>query len=88
VPVAFLYFIAVSAKQKGLKMEIKLAQKGDLLKLKDMYRKIADNMAKSGIEIWDSLYPAEFIAEDIEKGRRELIFGKTATKHFILSALG
>ncbi len=41
----------------------------DLPQLKDMYGRIVKNMEEQGIPIWDEIYPAEFLAEDIEKQR-------------------
>lgn len=41
----------------------------DLPRLKAMYRKIVQNMESQGIFIWDDIYPAEFLAKDIEKRR-------------------
>lgn len=50
-------------------MDLRLAKKADLPELKSMYKKLIDNMNKNGIEIWDDIYPCEFLAEDIEENR-------------------
>lgn len=50
-------------------MEIRLASKEDLPQIKAVYRAIIEAMYKSGIEIWDEVYPCEFFAEDVERGR-------------------
>ncbi len=41
----------------------------DLPQLKEMYGRIVKNMEERGIQIWDDIYPSEFLAEDIEKKR-------------------
>ena len=48
-------------------MNFRLAVMQDLPQLKVMYRKIVKNMNEHGIQIWDDIYPCEFLAEDIEK---------------------
>ena len=48
-------------------MNFRLAVMQDLPQLKGMYRKIVKNMNEHGIQIWDDIYPCEFLAEDIEK---------------------
>ena len=48
-------------------MDFRLAAMKDLSQLKVMYRKIVKNMDEHGIQIWDDVYPCEFLAEDIEK---------------------
>ena len=47
-------------------MDLRLAEKSDLLQLKTMYEKIIDNMYKNNIRIWDEIYPCEFFQADIE----------------------
>lgn len=41
---------------------------GDLPALKEMYRGIVAAMAAQGLNIWDDVYPVEFLADDISKG--------------------
>lgn len=50
-------------------MDLRLAKKADLPELKIMYKKLIDNMIKNGIDIWDDIYPCEFLTEDIEENR-------------------
>lgn len=47
-------------------MIFRLADMNDLSALKIMYREIVENMNLHHIEIWDDIYPVEFIREDIE----------------------
>ena len=47
-------------------MKLRLANISDLPKLKNIFRKIVDNMNKSNIPIWDEIYPCEFLANDIK----------------------
>lgn len=46
-------------------MNLRLASLNDLPKLKVMYKEIIDNMNKNNIEIWDDIYPCEFLKDDI-----------------------
>ena len=48
-------------------MEIRLAKRDDLSRLKEMYRNIIDKMNREKIEIWNEIFPCEFLQEDIEK---------------------
>lgn len=48
-------------------MEVRLANLSDLSKLKSMYRQVVERMNRNHIEIWDDIYPIEFIHNDIEK---------------------
>ncbi len=41
---------------RGDKMEFRLANIGDLEELKDMYRKIVQNMNDNNIQIWTNQY--------------------------------
>ena len=41
-------------------MNLRLANINDLSKLKDVYRKIINNMNRNKIQIWDEIYPCEF----------------------------
>ena len=49
-------------------MQLRLAQTGDLPKIKEVYARIVHHMQKNGLEIWDEVYPCEFFAADIENG--------------------
>lgn len=46
-------------------MELRLAVISDLPTLKEVYKKIIDNMNNNNIEIWDNIYPCEFFENDI-----------------------
>lgn len=50
-------------------MDFRLAVMQDLKQLKAVYRQIVNHMNDQGIQIWDDIYPSEFLAEDIEKRR-------------------
>ena len=50
-------------------MNLRLANIDDLPKLKLIYEKIVDNMNRNNIEIWDDIYPCEFLSEDIKNNR-------------------
>lgn len=54
-------------------MNFRLADKNDLPVLKTMYQKIIDNMNRNNIQIWDEVYPCEFIQDDIEYNRLYLL---------------
>lgn len=54
-------------------MNLRLAERDDLPCLKLMYKKIIDNMNRNQIQIWDEIYPCEFLSEDIEKKRLYLL---------------
>jgi ribosomal protein S18 acetylase RimI-like enzyme len=54
-------------------MELRLANIGDLSKLKAVYRSIINNMNKNNISIWDEIYPCEFFSDDIENNRLYLL---------------
>ncbi|KPU44428.1 putative phosphinothricin acetyltransferase YwnH [Oxobacter pfennigii] len=47
-------------------MDLRLAKKNDLPRLKTMYEKIIDNMNKNNMRIWDEIYPCEFFQDDID----------------------
>ena len=49
-------------------MNIRLASMQDLGSLKQMYREIVHHMNENGIDIWDDVYPCEFLKDDIENG--------------------
>lgn len=50
-------------------MEFRLAVMEDLPQLKAVYQAIIQNMNRTGIPIWDDIYPCEFFAEDIKNNR-------------------
>lgn len=47
-------------------MIFRLANIDDLSEIKSMYKKIVENMNANHLNIWDEVYPVEFIEEDIE----------------------
>lgn len=47
-------------------MKLRLANIDDLPVLKIMYKKIIDNMKKNDIDIWDDIYPIDFLENDIK----------------------
>lgn len=61
---------------KVIGMDLRLANISDLPKLKDVYRKIIDNMKLNNISIWDEIYPCEFFSDDIENNRLYLLVGE------------
>ena len=50
-------------------MDFRLAVMQDLPQIKAVYRRIVNHMNAQDIQIWDDIYPSEFLAEDIEKQR-------------------
>ncbi len=50
-------------------MNIRLAVMDDLSRLKSMYGEIVAHMNETGIQIWDDVYPCEFLGSDIENNR-------------------
>lgn len=50
-------------------MELRKATLNDLPRIKAVFRDIVSEMYRSGIRIWDEVYPCEFFAEDIENDR-------------------
>ena len=66
-------------------MELRLASISDLPKLKEVYKKIIDNMNDNNIKIWDDIYPCEFFGNDINsnslyvlKNEKDVIVGAFA----------
>lgn len=49
-------------------MEIRLAMESDLPGLKEMYRRVVEKMVRAGLEIWDEVYPVEFLQDDVAGG--------------------
>lgn len=54
---------------RGDKMDFRLAVMQDLSQLKDMYKRIVNNMNEQDIQIWDDIYPCEFFEEDIKNSQ-------------------
>lgn len=54
-------------------MNLRLAIMDDLPKIKMMYQRITENMNKNNIQIWDNIYPCEFLDEDIKHGQLYVI---------------
>lgn len=50
-------------------MNFRSAGMGDLPQLKTMYKKIAEDMEKKGIRLWDEIYPYRCFKDDIENRR-------------------
>ncbi len=46
-------------------MEFRLAAINELSSIKMMYKKVVDNMCANGLEIWDDIYPVDFLENDI-----------------------
>lgn len=49
-------------------MNFRLANMGDLVRLKEVYRDIVFNMNKENIHIWNEIYPLELFYNDIANG--------------------
>ena len=43
-------------------MEIRLAVMEDLPKIKRMYQQLVEDMQRRRLQIWDEIYPCEFLA--------------------------
>ena len=54
-------------------MKIILAEKKDLVDIKEMYVKIINNMISNGITIWNEYYPIEVFEEDIRENNLYLL---------------
>ena len=54
-------------------MDVRKAAAKDLQYLKEMYGEIVGEMKATGIDIWDEVYPSEFLSEDVEKERLYLL---------------
>lgn len=52
-----------------LKVYLRLAHMNDLPKLKLIYKKIVDHMNENHLQIWDEIYPCEFLGDDIVNDR-------------------
>ena len=50
-------------------MDFRQAIMRDLPQLKDMYKRIIQNMNEQDIQIWDDVYPCEFFEEDIKNNQ-------------------
>lgn len=64
-------------------MNLRLAAMSDLAKLKEIYKKIIENMNENGIEIWDDIYPCEYFVNDINNNS---LYVLTNVKEEILGA--
>lgn len=60
-------------KNGGVMMNVRLAVIEELSQLKKMYKDIIRNMEEHDINIWDDIYPCEFLAEDIKHNRLYLL---------------
>lgn len=68
-------------------MDFRPAGMQDLFQLKIMYRRIVQNMNAQGIQIWDEIYPCEFLEEDIKMNRLYVLLdGDRIVSAFALSA--
>lgn len=47
-------------------MNFRLADEEDLPQLKAVYKKLVNHMNEDNIEIWDDIYPCEFLYDDIK----------------------
>ncbi len=48
-------------------MDFRLARLDDLPEIVEMYRELIEEMYKNGIDIWDEIYPCNYLKQDIEK---------------------
>lgn len=55
-------------------MEVRLAVIEDLPVIKETYVRIVENMEKSGIYVWDEVYPTEYFEDDIKSKRLYVLF--------------
>ena len=58
-------------------MDFRLAVMQDLTQLKDMYKQIVKNMDANGIQIWDDIYPCDFLEEDIKNNRLYILLNNS-----------
>lgn len=54
-------------------MNLRLTKSEDLIKIKEMYNKIIENMYKNNIKIWDEYYPCELFSNDIDNNNLYVI---------------
>lgn len=54
-------------------MEIRLAVMEDLPKIKRMYQQLVEDMQRRRLQIWDEIYPCEFLADDVSKKQLYLL---------------
>lgn len=67
-------------------MDFRPAGMRDLVQLKIMYRQIVQDMNAQGIQIWDEIYPCEFLEEDIKMNRLYVLLdGDRIVSAFALS---
>lgn len=50
-------------------MTLRMADMNDLPQIKLMYSDIVNHMSNSNLQIWDDVYPCEFLGNDIEHNR-------------------
>ena len=79
--------MCADGNEVNAKMDFRLAVMRDLDQLKAMYRRIVQNMNAQGIQIWDEIYPCEFLEEDIKMNRLYVLLdGDRIVSAFALSA--
>ncbi len=57
-------------------MEFRLASINELFDIKDMYRKVVENMRANSIEIWNDIYPVDFLENDIKNNHLYILCEK------------
>lgn len=50
-------------------MDLRLAVMEDLPQIKAIYKEIIKNMDSNNIQIWDEIYPCEFLENDIKNNQ-------------------
>lgn len=60
--------------KEGIIVYLRLANMNDLFELKSMYKKIVYHMNHHHLEIWDEIYPCEFLSHDIENQHLYILF--------------
>ena len=60
-------------------MDLRLAVMEDLPQLKAMYKEIIKNMNSNNIEIWDEIYPCEFLENDIKNNQLYILLNNDET---------
>ena len=67
-------------------MDFRQAVMQDLPQLKDMYKRIIENMNEQNIQIWDDIYPCEFFEEDIKNNQLYILLNnEEIVSAFVLS---
>ena len=57
-------------------MNLRLATNDDLSVIKEMYKGLIIKIKEDGIQIWNDVYPYEFLADDIIKKRLYILSNK------------